>query len=29
METHLRLMFLEHRYRFGYELLCAELFDST
>jgi IS5 family transposase len=24
METYLRLMFLKHRYRLGYETLCAE-----
>src|SRR3954470_4134553 len=28
METYLRLMFLKHRYRFGYETLCAEVSDS-
>lgn len=28
METYLRLMFLKHRYRLGYESLCAEVSDS-
>ena len=28
METYLRLMFLKHRYRLGYETLCAEVSDS-
>jgi IS5 family transposase len=28
METYLRLMFLKHRYRLGYESLCAEVADS-
>jgi IS5 family transposase len=28
METYLRLMFLKHRYRLGYETLCAEVTDS-
>lgn len=28
METYLRLMFLKHRYRLGYETLCAEVADS-
>ena len=28
METYLRLMFLEYRYRPGYEALCAEVSDS-
>ena len=28
METYLRLMFLKHRYQFGYESLCAEVSDS-
>ena len=27
-ETYLRLMFLKHRYRLGYESLCAEVSDS-
>jgi len=27
-ETYLRLMFLKHRYRLGYETLCAEVTDS-
>jgi transposase, IS5 family len=28
METYLRLMFLKHRYRLGYQTLCAEVADS-
>jgi IS5 family transposase len=28
METYLRLMFLKHRYRLGYESLCTEVSDS-
>src|SRR5205814_5239498 len=28
METYLRLMFLKHRYRLGYEALCREVADS-
>ena len=28
METYLRLMFLKHRYRLGYESLCGEVSDS-
>lgn len=28
LETYLRLMFLKHRYRLGYESLCAEVSDS-
>ncbi|ROT34267.1 ISNCY family transposase [Micromonospora sp. HM5-17] len=28
VETYLRLMFLKHRYRLGYESLCAEVSDS-
>lgn len=28
IETYLRLMFLKHRYRLGYESLCAEVSDS-
>jgi len=28
METYLRLMFLKHRYRLGYETLCTEVADS-
>jgi IS5 family transposase len=28
METYLRLMFLKHRYRLGYETLCREVADS-
>lgn len=28
MQTYLRLMFLKHRYRLGYETLCAEVADS-
>lgn len=28
MGTYLRLMFLKHRYRLGYETLCAEVADS-
>jgi transposase, IS5 family len=28
METHLRLMFLKHRYRLGFKTLCAEVSDS-
>jgi transposase, IS5 family len=28
MESYLRLMFLKHRYRLGYESLCAEVSDS-
>jgi transposase, IS5 family len=28
MQTYLRLMFLRHRYRLGYETLCAEVADS-
>jgi IS5 family transposase len=28
IETYLRLMFLKHRYRLGYELLCREVADS-
>jgi IS5 family transposase len=28
METYLRLMFLKHRYRLGYESLCREVADS-
>ena len=28
MESYLRLMFLKHRYRLGYETLCAEVADS-
>ncbi|MDQ3574857.1 MAG: ISNCY family transposase [Actinomycetota bacterium] len=28
METYLRLMFLKHRYRLGYEALCREVGDS-
>jgi IS5 family transposase len=28
MEAYLRLMFLKHRYRLGYESLCAEVSDS-
>jgi IS5 family transposase len=28
METYLRLMFLKHRYRLGYESLCVEVSDS-
>lgn len=28
LETYLRLMFLKHRYRLGYETLCAEVADS-
>jgi IS5 family transposase len=28
VETYLRLMFLKHRYRLGYETLCAEVSDS-
>jgi IS5 family transposase len=28
LDTYLRLMFLTHRYRLGYELLCREVADS-
>jgi hypothetical protein len=28
MQTYLRLMFLKHRYRLGYQTLCAEVADS-
>jgi IS5 family transposase len=28
IDTYLRLMFLKHRYRLGYELLCREVADS-
>jgi len=28
IETYLRMMFLKHRYRLGYEPLCAEVSDS-
>jgi IS5 family transposase len=28
LQTYLRLMFLKHRYRLGYESLCAEVSDS-
>ena len=28
METYLRLMFLKHRYRLGYQTLCTEVADS-
>jgi IS5 family transposase len=28
METYLRLTFLKHRYRLGYETLCVEVTDS-
>jgi IS5 family transposase len=28
METYLRLMFLKHRYRLGFETLCREVTDS-
>ena len=28
METYLRMMFLKHRYRLGYETLCREVADS-
>ena len=28
METHLRLMYFEFRYRLGYESLCREVSDS-
>jgi transposase, IS5 family len=28
METYLRVMFLKHRYRLGYESLCREVWDS-
>ena len=28
IETYLRMMFLKHRYRLGYETLCREVADS-
>lgn len=28
IETYLRMIFLKHRYRLGYETLCREVVDS-